>query len=104
MTLPKWLQDLVINVLLPLAKSAGKAKVIEYLAQEKIKQPNWYASTVIVAYRLLVVHLKPVADDTKTPYDNEAVDLVIAALKESAAANNIPLPDVTIVPALPPAP
>lgn len=97
MTLPKWLQDLVINILLPLAKSAGKQKVLEYLEKEKAAQPNWYATTVIVAYRMLVVHLKPLADDTNTPYDNEAVDVVIAALKESAAANNIPLPDVNIV-------
>lgn len=98
MKLPKWLQDLVINVLLPLAKVAGKQKVVEYLEQLKSSEPNWYATTIIVAYRMLVVHLKPLSDDTSTPYDNEAVDLVIAAIIQSASANNIKLPDVTIIP------
>lgn len=98
MTLPKWLTDIVFNILLPIAKSSGKKAVVDWLNNFKVKEPNWYATIVIVGYRMLVVHLKPIADDTKTPYDNEANDVVIDALKESAAANGVSLPDITIIP------
>lgn len=98
MKLPKWLNDIVINILLPFAKIAGKNGLIEVLKNLKEKNPNLYGTIVIAGYRGLVVNVKPLSDDTSTPWDNEAVDLIIAALLQSATDNNLPLPDVTIVP------
>lgn len=102
MTLPKWINDLLINIILPFAKIAGKNGLIEVLKNLKAKDPNLYTTIIIAGYRGLVVHLKPLADDTSTPWDNEAVNLVIEALVQSATENSIPLPDVTIVAVLPP--
>lgn len=105
MTLPKWLNDLIINVILPFAKIAGKNAIVEFLKNFRTKEPNWYNTIIVAGYRVFVVHIKPVSDDTATPYDNEAVDTVIAAIVQSASDNNVPLPDVAIIPkALPPTP
>lgn len=97
MNLPKWINDLLINIILPFAKIAGKNGIVEVLKNLKAKNENLYRTLIIVGYRALVVELKPLADDTTTPWDNEAVDLVIAALLQSATDNNVPLPDVTII-------
>lgn len=94
--------DILTNMILPIAKLAGKNGLIEVLKNLNTKDPNLYRSIVITGYRWLVVHLKPLADDSTTPWDNEAVDLVIEAIKQSAEDTGTPLPDVTIIaPALP---
>lgn len=104
MTLPKWLNDLLINILLPMAKLLGKNAVVQLITGLKAKDPNWYNTVIMVGYRFLVVHLKPIADDSATPWDNEAVDLIISAIAKSATDTGTPLPDVTIIPKTLPAP
>lgn len=98
MKLPTWLLNILTTMILPLAKLLGKNGLVEVLNNIKTKDPNWYATLIIVSYRALVVHLKPVADATPAQWDNDTVDVAIAAIKQSAEDNSVSLPDVTIVP------
>lgn len=101
MKLPVWLQNLLIGVLLPLAKTMGKDALVAWANKLKNDDPNTYRTVIIVLYRILVVEIKPIADRTDNDWDNEANDLVISAIQKSATDNSVPLPDVTIL-ALPP--
>lgn len=96
MKLPKWILDILVGILLPLAKTMGKKAVVDWGNKEYAKDPNWTGTIIIVLYRFLVVNIKPIADRTDNDWDNEAVDVVIAAIQECAAVNVVSLPDVTI--------
>lgn len=103
MKLPVWLQNLLIGVLLPLAKTMGKDALVAWANKLKADDPNRYRTYLIVLYRVLVVEIKPIADRSDNDWDNEAVDLVISAIQKSATDNGVILPDVTIhAVALPP--
>lgn len=94
--IPKWVLDILLTVLIPLAKVRGLKAVVDWMNKEYAKEPNWGGTGIIILYRVLVVNIKPLADRTDNDWDNEAVDIVIAAITESATANGVPLPDVTI--------
>lgn len=104
MKLPAWLLSIIQTMILPLAKLLGKNGLVEVLNNQKEKNPNLYRSIIIVGYRIFKVDLKILADKTPQIWDNDAIDLVASAIEKSAADNGVPLPDVTIIPALPPTP
>lgn len=101
MTLPKWLTDILTTIVLPLAKLVGKNGLVGMFENMREKNLNNYTTAITVLYRVLSVHIKPLADKTATVWDNEAIEIVLAAIEKSAADHGVVLPDVTIHPALP---
>lgn len=103
MTLPKWLTDILTTIVLPLAKLVGKNGLVGMFENMREKNINNYITVITVLYRVLNVHIKPLADKTATVWDNEAIEIVLSAIEKSASDHGVVLPDVTIYPAPVPA-
>lgn len=84
-------QEILVNAVLPMVKSVGKAQLIEILG--KIKEnntPEVFENTLKSVYSSFKL-LKEVTIKTKTKIDDSIVDLVIEAVEESALEAGIEL-------------
>lgn len=86
--------EILASAFLPVIQSVGQAQLVELLDKVNAENPEGYKAILQGVYPPLKRILEPIVKGTKTKFDDTLVGALVGAIEESAASNNVPLPDV----------
>lgn len=88
------LKNLLVKWVLPQVEKLGEDGLEEVLQDLHDSHPAWYSQTLIQGYPLIDVQLEDYVKSTGKKVPMEVVAILKKGLEESAAANNITLPNL----------
>lgn len=86
--------NFLLGVFSSAIKSLLKSRLTAALNALKAKDEKAYKTVLVSLYPVIDVELEDITDKTKTEADDLLVDAIKEAMEESAAANNVTLPNL----------